>query len=182
MKSIFSFFHLLYLFFYPNVKSVNLLVLAKTRNDLKWPETIYSEQETTWSDLQRPTTSKKQPKTTCNEQEMTRNDLKRPSTSKKRPETICSDLKRPIGNKKRPWNDLQRARNDPKRPTTSKTQPTITQTYLQWAKIRCETTNNNQIFRLFYNMEQSVLFSNTFSTQQLVAIIRALLHGESWWK
>ena len=54
------------------------------------------------------------------------------------------------------WNTLQRARNDLKQPTTSK-----------------------------YNlqrMRQSVLFSNMFSTQNLITIIRAFLHGESWWK
>ena len=58
----------------------------------------------------------------------------------------------------------------------------MTWTYLQQAKQRHETTNNKQIFRLFYNMGQSVLFSNMFSTQHLVAVIRALLHGGSWWK
>ena len=115
----------------------------------------------------------------------TRNDLKRP-------ETIWNDLQRERNDLERPtttyneqettWNNLQRARNDLKRPTTSKTQPTMTWTYLQWAKKRRETTNNKQIFRLFYNMGQTVLFSNTFSTQHLVAVIRALLHGESWWK
>ena len=99
-------------------------------------------------------------------------------------------------NLKRPemtWNDLQRARNDLERPTmtynvqettwskTSKTQPSMTWSYLQRTK-RCETTNNKQLFRLFYNMGQKVLFSNTFSTQHLVAVIRALLYGESWWK
>ena len=97
-----------------------------------------------------------------------RNDLKQPTTTYNERETI--------------WNDLQRARNDLKRPTTNKTQPTMTWTYLQRAKKRRKTTNNKQIFRLFYNMGQTVLFSNTFSTQHLVAVIRALLHGESWWK
>ena len=41
-------------------------------------------------------------------------------------------------------------------------------------------TNNKQILRLFYNMGHSVLFSNTFSTQHLIEIVRTLLHGESW--
>ena len=36
---------------------------------------------------------------------------------------------------------------------------------------RCKTTNNKQIFRLFHSMGQSFLFSNLFSTQQLIAII-----------
>ena len=80
------------------------------------------------------------------------------------------------------WNNLQRSRNDLKWPKMSKTQPTMTWTYLQRAKKRCETTNNKQIFRLFYNMSQMGFFSNMFSTQHFVAIIRALLHIESWWK
>ena len=80
------------------------------------------------------------------------------------------------------WNDLKQARNDLKRPTTSKAQPAMTWTYLQQAKKRRETTNNKQIFRLFYNMGQTILLYNRFSTQHLVAVIGALLHGESWWK
>ena len=119
----------------------------------------------------------------------TRNDLKRPTLnnkrptrSKKRPERTYNDLERPITNKKRPGNHLQRARNNLNWPTTNKIQPTTTQTYLQQAKERYETTNNKQTLRLFYNRGQSVFFSNTFSNQHLVAIIRALLHGESWWK
>ena len=76
----------------------------------KWPETTYSEQETTWNNLQQPT------------------------MSKKRPETTYNNLKRPIMNKKRPGNDLQQARKDLKQPTTSKTQPTVTCVYLQQAK------------------------------------------------
>ena len=35
---------------------------------------------------------------------------------------------------------------------------------------------------IFYNMGQSVLFSNTFSTKDLISIIQSVLHGESWWK
>ena len=80
------------------------------------------------------------------------------------------------------WNDLKRTRNDLKRLKTSKTQLTMTWTYLQRAKKRRKTTKNKQIFRLFYNIRQTVLFSNTFSTQHLVAIIQVLLHGESGWK
>ena len=76
------------------------------------------------------------------------------------------------------WNDLQQARNNVKQPTVSKTQPTMTWTYPQQAKKRSKTTNK-QILRLIYNMGQTVLFSNMFSTQYLVAIIWALLHGES---
>ena len=54
--------------------------------------------------------------------------------NKKQTETTYSDLKRPIANKKRLGNNLQRARKDLKQPTTSKTQPTTTQTYLKQAK------------------------------------------------
>ena len=116
---------------------------------------------TTWNNLKRPTTSKKRPETTYNDLQQRRNDMKWTSAGKKRPETT--------------WNDLQRARNNLKHPTTSKTQPIMTWTYLQQAKKRHETIGNKQIFRLFYNMGQRVLFSNTFSTQHLVAIIWALL-------
>ena len=35
---------------------------------------------------------------------------------------------------------------------------------------------------IFYNMGQSVLFSNTFSTKDLISIIQSLLHGVSSWK
>ena len=78
------------------------------------------------------------------------------------------------------YNDLQWARNDLKWSTKSKTKPSTAQTYLQWAKKKQhKTTNSKKIFRLFYNMGQSVLFSNTFSTQNLVTIIQALLHRES---
>ena len=134
------------------------LVLTKMSNDLKQPETTYNEQETTWNNLQRTRNNLKRPTTTYNKQKMTSNNLKQPG------------------------NSLRRVRNDLKQPTMSKTQPTMTWPYLQWAKKRCETINNKQIFRLFYNMGQYVLFCNTFSTQNLVAIIRALLHRESWWK
>ena len=61
------------------------------------------------------------------------------------------------------WNDLQQARNDLKWPKMSNTQPTMTWTYLQQAKKRCKTTNNKQIFRLFYSMGQTVLSSYIFS-------------------
>ena len=80
------------------------------------------------------------------------------------------------------WNDLQWARNDLKQPTMSKTQPTMTWTYLQWAKKRHKMINKKQIFRLFYNMGQTFIFSNMFSTQHLVALIWGLLHRESQWK
>ena len=90
-------------------------MLTKTRNDLNRPETAYNDQETTWNDLQRPTTSKKRPETTYNEQERiwndlhqeetTWNDLKRPTTSKKRAETTYSE-------QKTTWNDPQRVRHN----------------------------------------------------------------------
>ena len=96
------------------------------------------------------------------------NDLKQPTTRKKQPETT--------------YNDLQQARNDLKRLTTNKAQTTMTWIYVKQAKKRRETTNNKQIFRFFYNMGQTVLFSNTFSIQHLVSVIWTLLHGESWWK
>ena len=95
--------------------------------------------------------------------------------SKKQPETTYNNLKRPertYNEQETAWNDTQRVRRN-----------------LQWPehfydkqKRRRETTNNKQILRLFCNMEQMVLFSNTFSTQHLVAVIQALLHGKSWWK
>ena len=103
------------------------------------------------------------------------NDLRRARNNLKRPTTTYNE-------QERTWNDLQRARNDLKRPTINKTQPTVTWTHLQQAKKRLETTNNKQIFRLFYIMGQTVLFSNTFSTQHLIAVIRAFLHGGTWWK
>ena len=118
--------------------------------------------------------------TTWNNLELARNDLKWPTATYNEQETTCNDLKRSIANKKRPGNNLQRARNDLKLPTTIKTQPTTN--LPTTSKKRRETTNNKQILRLFYNMVQSVLFSNTFSTQRFVAIIRALLHVQSWWK
>ena len=48
------------------------------------------------------------------------------------------------------------------------------------SKKRRKTTNKRQI--LTYNTGQSVLLSNTFSTQYLIAIIRELLHRELWQK
>ena len=125
---------------------VNAWVFTKMGNDLKRPTTTYNKQEMTWNNVQRPTTSKKPP------------------------ETTYIDLKSPITNKKQPENDLQQARNDLKQPT-SITQPTTTWTNLQRAKKWCKLTTNKQILRLFYNMGQSVLFSNSFSSQHLVAII-----------
>ena len=47
------------------------------------------------------------------------------------------------------WNNLQRARNDLKRPTSSKAQPTTIWTLLTTSKKRRETTNKEQILRLF---------------------------------
>ena len=105
---------------------------------------------------------------------MTWNDLQWPTTSKKQPETIHNE-------QEKTWNNLQWARNDLKWPTMSKTQPTITWTYLQQAKKRRKKTNLKQILRLFYNMGQMVLFSNTFFTR-LVAVIWAFFHRKSWWK
>ena len=126
--------------FYESPQNINLTILTKARNDLKRPETTYKtymEQETTWNELKRPTTSKKRPeisRRTYNEQEAT-------------------------------WNDPQRVRHNLQWPKP---------TYNEQQKRR-ETTNSKQIFRLFYNIGQTVLFS----TQHLVAIIRALVHGES---
>ena len=124
----------------------------------------------TWNDQQQPTMSKKQPERTYNEQETTWNDLQQPEKTYSEQEMTWL------------WPTTGKKQPEMKRPTTSKTQPTTTQTYLQRAKKRHETTNNSQISRLFYDMGQSVLFSITFSTQHLVAIIQALLHRESWWK
>ena len=145
---------------------VQALVLTKTRNDLKQPTTTCNKQETTWNDLQRARNNLKWPTTTYNGQEMTWNDLQRarnnlnwPTMSKKQHGMTYKDLKRPSTNKKRPGNDLQWTRNEKK---------------------RCKMTGNKQIFWLFYNMGQTVLTSDTFSIQHLVAIIWALLHRESW--
>ena len=123
------------------------------------------------NDLQRLKNKLKQPQTTYNEQETT--------------ETTYNDMKRPIKNKKRPSNNLQLTRNNLKRPTTSKAQRTATQTYLQRAKkiheTKTKTTKKEQAdFEIILQYGQLVFFSNTFSTEHLVAIIRALLHGESW--
>ena len=92
-----------------------------------------------------------------------RNDLKQPTMSKKWPEMTYNK-------QEMTWIDPQQVRHNLQWP------------YLQRAKKRCEMTNSKQIFRLFYNMRQKVLFINRFSTQHLVAVIRALLHRESWWK
>ena len=160
--------------------------LQGARNDLKVkrPTTTWlqSEQETTWNALQRarnnlkrPTTSKKWPETTYNEQETTwnniqraRNDLKWPTTTWKDLQRTRNDLETTRNEQKTTWNNPQQVR-----------QPTTTRTYSKRAKKRRGTTNN-QIYRLFYNMGQSVLFSNTFSMCAITfAIIRALLHEES---
>ena len=92
------------------------------------------------------------------------NDLKRTETTYNEQDTT--------------WNDRQ----DMKQPTTSKKRSTTSWTYLQRVKKWREATNNDQILRSFYSIGQSVLLSNTFSNQQFIAVIRALLHGESWWK
>ena len=55
--------------------NVMKLVLTKTRNDLKQPETTYNEQEMTWNDLQQARNDLKRHETTYNEQETTWNDL-----------------------------------------------------------------------------------------------------------
>ena len=60
-----------------SVRTALLLVLPKTRNDLKRPETTFNEQETTWKDLQPA-----------------RNDLKRPTTSKIHPTITWTYLQR----------------------------------------------------------------------------------------
>ena len=74
-----------------NIGAVLILLLTKTRNDLKRPERIYNEQETTWNnlqraknDLKRPKTSKKRPETAHNEWDTTYNDLNIPTTSKEK--------------------------------------------------------------------------------------------------
>ena len=74
------------------IKSLNYRYLLKrgtTWNDLKWPETTYSEQETTWNDLQwaindlkRPTTSKTQPTTIWTYQQRAKRDAKPLTTSR----------------------------------------------------------------------------------------------------
>ena len=55
-------------------------VLTKTRNNLKRPETTFSEPEMTWNNLQRP-------ETTHNEQDTAYSDLNLPTTSKRWCET-----------------------------------------------------------------------------------------------
>ena len=85
------------------------MVLTKTRNDLKGPETTcngYNEQETTWNNLQR---SEK----TYNEQETTH---KRLTTRMKRPETTHKEQDRtynypnlPTTSNKKTGNDQQQA-------------------------------------------------------------------------
>ena len=102
---------------------------------------------------------------------MTWNDLQQLETNKKRPETT--------------YNNLQPARNDLKWPTMSKKQPetTCNEQDTTYNNLNIPTTSNSkQIFMLFYNMGQTGLFSNTFSTQHLIAVIQASLYRESWWK
>ena len=147
------------------LKDGYLLKRGTIWNDLKQPTRTYNEQKTTWNDLQRTRNDLKKPTTTYNEQETTWNDLQQPTTSTKQPEATCNE-------QETTWNDPQQVRDNLQWP-----EPTYNK-----KKRRRETTNNKQILRLFYDMGQTVLFSNTFSTQHLVAIIRALLHGESCWK
>ena len=61
-------------------------------------------------------------------------------------------------------------------------QKTFANTWKSRYLLKGGTTWNNLILRLVYNMGQTVLLSNTFSTQYLIAVTRASLHGESWWK
>ena len=65
-----------------------MIVLTKTRNDLKRPET-------TWNVLQRPKNDLKRPEKTYNEQEMTWNHLKQPIASNKQPEMTFLTNKQP---------------------------------------------------------------------------------------
>ena len=105
---------------------------------------------------------------TYNEQETTWNELQRPETitkmNKKQPKMTYSE-------QETTWNNPQRIRHYLQGPEPTNKQKKI-----------YETTTNNPNLRLFYNVGQSVLFSNMFSTQLLIAIIWALLHRESWWK
>ena len=78
---------------------VAFMVLTKTRNDLKRPETTYNKQETTWNDLNEQETNR-------NDLERAVNDLKWPTTSKTQPATT--------------WTYQQQAKKDSKRPTTSR--------------------------------------------------------------
>ena len=107
---------------------------------------------TTWNNLKRLTASKKRPETTYNKQETTwndlqcvRNNLKRSTTSKKQLETT----------------------------PTSKTQPTMIWTYLQRAKKRRETTNNKQIFRLFYNMGKRFSSLTCFPPNVVYSVLKS---------
>ena len=75
---------------------------------------------------------------------------------------MWNDLKRSVASKKGPemtYSKQETTRNDPQRVRYN----------LKWRKLiynkqknRSETTNNNQILRLFYYMGQLVLFSNTY--------------------
>ena len=58
-----------------------LLKRGTTRNDLQRPEKTCNKQETTWK---QPTTSKKRLETTHKEEDTTYNDLNLPTTSKKK--------------------------------------------------------------------------------------------------
>ena len=90
------------------------------------------------------------------------------------------------------WNDLQRTKNDLKWPRTSKKWPETVHnkedaTYNNLnlpntSKKKRKTANNKQILRFYFKIWAIALFSNTFSTQTLIANIQALLHRESRWK
>ena len=86
---------------------------------------------------------------------MTCNNLKQPTMRKQQFKTTYNDLKQPKMSKKLSYNNL-------KLPIKSKNIPKM--------------TYSDKILRLFYNTGQSVLFSNTFSPKNLIAIIQALLH------
>ena len=93
------------------------------------------KQGITWNDLKQPTTSKKQSERTYNNRKRPTTNKKQPTESNKRPEMI--------------HNEQDTISNDMNLPTMRKK--------------KSETTSNKQILRLFYNMGQSVFFTNTFS-------------------
>ena len=89
----------------------------------------------------------------------TRKDLKRPTTTYSEQETTWSDPQRVRHNLQWPENTYIEQRKDTKRPITSRS----------WG-----------YFTIWGKRFSSL--ANTFSTQHLVAVSRALLHEESWWK
>ena len=74
-----------------------------------------------------------------------------------RPETTYSE-------QEKTWNELQRARND----------------------LQPEPTNKKKTWNNLQQVDFEIVLQfgaiTWFSTQHLIAIIRALLQGESWWK